>query len=139
VALVIAMIIAPMLANGRGIFNVIQEYTAVVSPGILAVFMLGLFYKKANNRGAIIGILFSIVFALGLKFSNLGLPWMHETALVFVITCLVIAGVSYVTGKGLDDQYAIRTDGSTFTTSSAFNISSFIILLILAFLYAAFW
>ena len=139
VALVIAMIIAPMLANGRGIFNVIQEYTAVVSPGILAVFMLGLFYKKANNKGAITGILFSIVFALVLKFSGLGLPWMHETALVFVITCLVIAGVSYVSGKGLDDQYAIRTDGSTFTTSSAFNISSFIILLILAFLYAAFW
>ena len=139
VALVIAMIIAPMLANGRGIFNVIQEYTAVVSPGILAVFMLGLFYKKANNKGAITGILFSIVFALVLKFSGLGLPWMHETSLVFVITCLVIAGVSYVSGKGLDDQYAIKTDGSTFTTSSAFNISSFIILLILAFLYAAFW
>lgn len=138
-ALIIAMIIAPMLANGRGIFNVIQEYTAVVSPGILAVFILGLFYKKANNSGAIYGILFSIAFALGLKFSGLGLPWMHETGLVFVATCLVIALVSYFTGKGVNDQKAIQINGDTFSTTSSFNIASFVILMLIAVIYAMFW
>lgn len=139
VALIIAMIIAPLLANGRGIFNVIQEYTAVVSPGILAVFILGLFYKKANNQGAIYGILFSIVFALGLKFSNLGLPWMHETGLVFLTTCFIIALISHFTGKGKNDDKAIQINGDTFTTTSSFNISAFVILLFLALIYAIFW
>jgi SSS family solute:Na+ symporter len=139
ISLIIAMIIAPLLANGRGIFNVIQEYTAVVSPGILAVFILGLFYKKANNQGAIYGILFSIIFALGLKFSSLDLPWMHETGLVFVITCLVIALISNFTGKGIDDEKAIQIDGDTFTTTSSFNIASFVILMLLAVIYSVFW
>lgn len=139
VALVIAIIIAPLLANGRGIFNVIQEYTAVVSPGILAVFIMGLFYKKANSRGAIIGVLASIVLALGLKFSGLNLPWMHETGIVFVVTLILIAVVSQLTGKGKDDPNAIVPSAETFKTSSTFNIMAFTILLILAFIYALFW
>lgn len=139
VALIIAMIIAPMLANGRGIFNVIQEYTAVVSPGILAVFIMGLFYKKANSRGAIIGVIVSIVLALGLKFSGLNLPWMHETGIVFVTTLLLIAIISHFTGQGKDDPNAIQLSSSTFKTSGTFNIMAFTILLILAFIYALFW
>ena len=139
VALIIAMVIAPLLANGRGIFNVIQEYTAVVSPGILAVFIMGLFYKKANSRGAIIGVLVSIILALGLKFSGLNLPWMHETGIVFVTTLLLIAGISHLTGQGKDDPNAIQLSSSTFKTSGTFNIMAFTILLILAFIYALFW
>ena len=139
VALVIAMIIAPMLANGRGIFNVIQEYTAVVSPGILAVFIMGLFYKKANSQGAIIGVILSIVLALGIKFSGLGLPWMHETSIVFVSTLLIIALISNYTAKGQVDPNAIVTSDATFQTSGVFNILAFTILLILAFIYALLW
>ena len=38
-----------------------------IDPGILAVFMLGLFWKKATNKGAIIGALISIPTAMLLK------------------------------------------------------------------------
>ena len=45
-ALVIAVVLAPQLKNLGQVFQFIQEYTGVVSPGILAVFLLGLFWKK---------------------------------------------------------------------------------------------
>ena len=50
VALIIAIIIAPQLGSLGQVFIFIQEYTGVVSPGILAVFLMGLFYKKATNK-----------------------------------------------------------------------------------------
>ena len=53
IALIIAMILAPQLGSLGQVFQFIQEYTGVVSPGILAVFLMGLFYKKATNNAAI--------------------------------------------------------------------------------------
>ena len=60
ISLIISMLIAPSFGNLGQVFQAIQEYTGVVSPGILAVFMMGLFYRKATNNGAIWGILISI-------------------------------------------------------------------------------
>ncbi|MEZ4907090.1 MAG: sodium/solute symporter [Saprospiraceae bacterium] len=71
IALIIAIFLAPLLGSARGVFNIIQEYTGLVSPGILAIFMLGLFWKKATNRGAIWGALLSILFAFGFKIGKL--------------------------------------------------------------------
>ncbi|MEA3476720.1 MAG: sodium/solute symporter, partial [Bacteroidota bacterium] len=85
IALLIAVFIAPLLGNLEQAFQYIQEYTGLVSPGILAVFMLGLFWKKANNKGAIIGIIASIPIALILKIPSLELPWMDQ----MFYTCLM--------------------------------------------------
>lgn len=50
VALIIACIMAPLLGGIDQAFQFIQEYTGIVSPGILAVFLLGLFWKKLQTR-----------------------------------------------------------------------------------------
>src|SRR5690606_3201571 len=67
VALVIAMFIAPSLGNLGQAFQFIQEYTGVVSPGILAVFLSGLFYKRATNNADIWGVVLSIPIAMYFK------------------------------------------------------------------------
>src|SRR5690606_36583482 len=72
VALVIACIMAPLLGNLDQAFQFIQEYTGVVSPGILAVFLLGLFWKKTTNKGAIIGAFASIPIAMYFKVAPKG-------------------------------------------------------------------
>jgi SSS family solute:Na+ symporter len=72
VALAIACIMAPLLGNLDQAFQFIQEYTGVVSPGILAVFMLGLFWKKTTNKGAIVGALVSIPIAMYFKVAPKG-------------------------------------------------------------------
>jgi SSS family solute:Na+ symporter len=67
VALIIACIVAPLLDTLDQAFQFIQEYTGIVSPGILAVFILGLFWKKATNKAAIVGVLSSIPIAMYFK------------------------------------------------------------------------
>ncbi|HQQ13871.1 MAG TPA: sodium/solute symporter, partial [Bacteroidales bacterium] len=64
VALAIAVVLAPALETMPQMFQYIQEYTGVVSPGVLAVFLMGLFWKKTNTTAAITGVVISIPIAL---------------------------------------------------------------------------
>ncbi|PTM08360.1 MAG: sodium/glucose cotransporter [Bacteroidetes bacterium] len=164
VAIIIGIIVAFLLRDSKGIFNVIQEYTGLVSPGILAIFMLGLFWKKATNRSAlwaaVLSILFAFVFKLGKimgavtasgeiadNASGLGrflgylsqIPWMHQMGLTFLFTCALIVVISYAEGKGKDDPKGIELEPGVFKTGTSYNVGAFAILLILAFLYTIFW
>jgi SSS family solute:Na+ symporter len=148
VALVIACIMAPLLGNLDQAFQFIQEYTGVVSPGILAVFLLGLFWKKTTNKGAIIGALASIPIAMYFKVAPKGwstsplfvdVPFMDQMGYTMLLTMGVIALVSYMQHKGADDEKGIDITKALFKTSPVFNIGSFAVLLILTVLYAMFW
>ncbi len=144
IALVIAIFLAPMLKSLGQVFQYIQEYTGVVSPGILAVFVMGLFYKKASNKGAIFGVLASIPIALLLKLGpDAGIlpktPFLHQMGITALLTMLIILIVSGFDNKGKNDEKAIEFKKDLFHTSGVFNISAMAILLIVAFLYAYFW
>ncbi len=136
-ALLIAIAMAPLLSSSRGIFNIIQEYTGLVSPGILAIFMLGLFWKKTTNRAAVLGAILSIAVAFLFKLGSL--PWMDQMGLTFLITIGIMVGISYLDGKGVDDPKGIPLTGGIFKTSPSFNIAAFTIMLLLAIFYAVFW
>ncbi len=138
VALLIACIMAPLLGGIDQAFQFIQKYTGWVSPGILAVFMLGLFYKKATNTGAIWGAILSIFITAGLSlFSTV--PFMHQMGIAFLISCVLIMIVSYIDNKGAEDSKAIQIAKGLFNTSATFNISAFAISIVVAALYALFW
>lgn len=139
VALVIAIFVAPLLGNIDQAFQYIQEYTGLVSPGVLAIFLLGLFYKKTNNKGAIIGILASLPIALLLKSSSLELPWMDQMFYTCLITMAIIVMVSLSTNKNDDDPKAIKFTNKLFETDSVFNIAAYAILIMLVVLYVVFW
>ena len=148
VALLIAAFIAPLLQNLGQAFQFIQEYTGVVSPGILAVFLLGLFWKQTSNRGAIIGALASIPVAMYFKVAPKGwsdssffidVPFMDQMGYTLLITMLIIASVSKIEHKNKDDIKGIPLVKNIFKTSSVFNAGAFALMLILTALYAVFW
>ncbi len=148
VALVIAVILAPQLNNLGQVFQYIQEYTGVVSPGILAVFMLGLFWKKTTNNAAIWGAILSIPIALYFKVAPKGwsdgaffvdLPFMDQMFYTWIISMLIMVGISYLETRGADNEKGIKLSKELFKTSPAFNISAFTICIILVVLYAIFW
>jgi SSS family solute:Na+ symporter len=139
IALVIAVMVAPALGNLEQAFQYIQEYTGLVSPGILAVFMAGLFYKKATNKGAVAGIITSIPVALALKTPALELPWMDQMLYVMLITLAVIIFVSLATSPNSDDPKAIHLTNKMFKTGRPFTIASYAVIIILVVLYALFW
>ena len=148
VALIIAAFIAPLLQNLGQAFQFIQEYTGVVSPGILAVFLLGLFWKKTSNRGAIIGALASIPVAMYFKVAPKGwsestffvdVPFMDQMGYTLLITMLIIALASELELKDENDAKGIPLIKNIFKTSPVFNIGAFALMVILTALYAAFW
>lgn len=148
IALFIAVLIAPQLGSLGQVFQYIQEYTGVVSPGILAVFLMGLFWRKATNNAAIWGIILSIPIAMYFKIGPNGwsetslflvLPFMQQMLITCVITIFLIFGISYFETNGKDDPKAIVLSKRLFETGSAFNISAVIIMIILVVLYALFW
>ena len=148
VALIVAILIAPQLKSLGQVFQYIQEYTGVVSPGILAVFLMGLFYKKASNNGAIWGVISSIPIAMyfkvgpngwsSLSIFNHDIPFMNQMLITCLATMFIIFIVSKIEGNQ-DDPKGIVITKKLFSTSPAFNISAFAVCIITAFLYAFFW
>ena len=148
VALIIAILIAPQLKSLGQVFQYIQEYTGVVSPGILAVFLMGLFYKKASNNGAIWGVISSIPIAMYFKVGPNGwsdlsvfthdIPFMNQMLITCLATMFIIFIVSKIEGS-VDNPKGINITKKLFSTSPTFNISAFAICIITAFLYAFFW
>ena len=154
ISLLIAMLIAPAFGNLSQVFQAIQEYTGVVSPGILALFIMGLFYKKATNNAAIWGILLSIPIAMYFKVVPKGwielfpsfshglfiseIPFLHQMGITFIITMMVIYIISYLEGNQ-NDPKGIELSKNLFETKPSFNIPAFTVLIITAMLYAIFW
>ena len=149
VALLVAGIMAPLLGGIDQAFQFIQEYTGVVSPGILAVFVLGLFWKKTTNKGAIIGTLSSIPIAMYFKVAPKGwsnnsfflndVPFLDQMGYTVIITMVIIIIASHIQNRGEKDSKGIEITKETFKTSPLYNIISFGIMLILTALYALFW
>ena len=138
-ALIIAIVFAPLLGNIPQMFQYIQEYTGLVSPGILAVFLMGLFWKKTTNKAAIYGVTLSIVVAFLLKLPAVDLPWMDQMLYTLLITIVIIMGISLTTSADVDDPKGIPLTSKMFKTDSVFNIGAYGVLIICAFLYAVFW
>jgi SSS family solute:Na+ symporter len=147
-ALVIATLIAPLLGNLGQAFQFIQEFTGVVSPGILAVFLTGLFWKRATNSAAIWGVISSIPIALYFKVGQRGwsdapvfvtIPFMDQMFYTAILSILIIIVLSQIQGKGASDAKGIILEKDLFKTSPSFNLGAFVILLLCTALYALFW
>ena len=148
VALLIASIMAPLLGGIDQAFQFIQEYTGVVSPGILAVFILGLFWKKTTNKAAIVGALVSIPIAMYFKVAPKGwsssaffvdIPFLDQMGYTALLTMLIIVVFSYTQQKGQNDEKGIEISKQTFKTSPIFNVGAMAVMLVLVALYACFW
>ncbi len=148
VALVVAVLIAPQLGNLGQAFQFIQEYTGVVSPGILAVFLTGLFWKKSTNNAAIWGVILSIPIAMYFKVAPnewsdasifVTLPFLHQMMITCVASIVIIMIISHLEAGGKDNEKGIVLSKKLFETSPTFNISAITISLILVVLYALFW
>ena len=74
VAMAIAVLLAPLLGiDKKGGFQYIQEYTGFVSPGILAMFLLGFYWRKTTAAAAMFATIGGLAFSVFLKFLPLAM------------------------------------------------------------------
>ncbi len=138
VALLIAIIITPMLTTLDQAFQYIQEFTGFISPGALAIFLAGFFYKKATANGALLAAIGTFVFSVIMKFVFPDLPWMDRMLIVFFICLLTIVVTALIEKKGVSEK-AIEITPGLFRTSRSFNVISMIIIAILILFYTIWW
>jgi SSS family solute:Na+ symporter len=100
--------------------------------------MLGLFWKRANEAGALAAAIGSFVLSIALKLAWPALPFIDRVGLVFLLSLALAVLVSLLTpAKPARDS--IDTTGVDYATPTGFRIGGFGVVAILVALYAAFW
>jgi len=140
-AVVIAVLSAqPLLGSFDQAFQYIQEYTGFFTPGIVVIFVLGLFWKRANEAGALAGALGSFVLSLVLKLAWPELPFIDRVGLVFLLALALAVIVSLLSKPSFERDHAhSHAHGVSFATSPTFNMAALGVVATLTALYATFW
>ncbi len=161
---VAAMIIAVIFTwedllgiGGEGGFTFIQKYTGFISPGVFAMFILGMFWKRTTGAAAIAGVITG--FVLSVFFNEfapavLGNETIFYTAFPngeggFEIPFLICMGLSFfftmivmilmsLAGPKINPK-AFDIDREMFKVSSSTLVMIVMTILILTALYVKFW
>ncbi len=108
-ALLIGAVVAPALADAGQVFQVIQEYTGFISPGVLTVFVFGMFYRRGTAQAALVVVLASVPLSWLFKELMPDLPFLDRMAFIFLISAALMVVVSALTGKADKRQVAEQT------------------------------
>ena len=138
-AIVMAVLAArPLLGKFDQAFQFIQEYTAFFTPGIVVIFLLGLFWPRATEAGALSAAVGSFVFSLVLKLWWPELPFMDRVGVVFIATLVLAVVVSLATSPS-GVKNTIDTAHVEYGTSKGFLLGSTGVVCVLVALYATWW
>jgi SSS family solute:Na+ symporter len=146
ICMLIAAIVAPALRSLDQAYQFIQEYVGFVSPGVLAIFLLGFFWKKTTSAAALTGALITIPTSTILKFlpnwtNNAfpNYPFLDRMTITFFFIVVLMVIISITNPSKQNNAAAIEVNTSMFKVSNGFIIASVIITGILAALYTVFW
>jgi SSS family solute:Na+ symporter len=138
VAMAIAVVCAPMLGDIDQAFQFIQEYTGMISPGITAIFVFGLFWKKTTSTAALWGTILSIPVSAAIKFTIPGMPFLDQMAVTFLIISGIIVIISLLQSRE-NENSGLKLSRRIFKTDKIFNLLSIIVILIFSAIYILFW
>jgi len=150
VAIIIAILVAkPLVGSSEQAFQYIQEFSGFFTPGITVIFLLGLFWKRATEAGAIVAAVTSVLLSTVMKYTlpssalSQGMndyltPFINRMGVVFLVSMALAIIVSLATKPrpGVD---TIDTANVRYKTSTGFNAGALGVILILIALYATWW
>jgi len=143
--------------GGEGGFTFIQKYTGFISPGVFAMFILGMFWKRTTGTAAIVGVVAG--FTLSVIFNNYAPAWFGNETLLYTafpngkggyeIPFLICMGWSFVftvllmvivsmSGSKVNEKAFIFEPGM-FSVTPQTKIIIVITVVLLAALYIKFW
>ena len=143
--------------SSEGGFTYIQKYTGYISPGVFAMFIMGMFWKRTTGTAAVVGLLTG--FGLCIFFNEFApqvfgnetwlytaypngkdgyeIPFLIVMGISFVMTVLLMIAISLAGPKINPKAFAL--DKTMFRLQPVHIIMSVIVLLILSALYIKFW
>lgn len=164
VTVIVAMIIAIIFTwndtlgiGGKGGFTFIQKYTGFISPGVFAMFILGMFWKRTTGAAAIAGVITG--FLLSIIFNNYAPDWFGPNTWLYTaymnsegiyeIPFLLSMGYSFfitvalmviisLAGPKVNPK-AFEHDTKMFKVEPRILTLIIVLLIILSLLYVRFW
>ncbi len=145
ISLTIAGIVAPALKTLDQAYQFIQEYVGFIAPGVLAVFLLGFFWKRTTAAAALTGALLTIPVSAILKFLPVwtngwfpDYPFLDRMSITFVLIIVIMVIMSIIKPE-TKPRRLMDVDTKMFKVSPGFIFTSLIIIGILVALYSVFW
>ena len=146
-AVIIGVLMAkPLLGSFDQGFQYIQDFTAFFTPGIVVIFMLGLFWKPATTAGALTGAVGSFVLSAAFYVAPMithgafpEIPFMNRVSIVFLICLAAAVVVSLARPATTREVNTVDLVGVSYKTSPVFNIAGLGVILILIALYYTWW
>jgi SSS family solute:Na+ symporter len=150
--------------GGEGGFTFIQKYTGFISPGVFAMFLLGMFWKRTTGTAAVVGVILGFVLAVffnsyavdifgretwlytayqyqtlenGVVKNNVEIPFLINMGWSFVITVITMVGIS-LAGPKINPK-AFVTDKSMLKLQPRTIALIVTTLILLTALYVKFW
>ncbi|HCN82448.1 MAG TPA: sodium transporter, partial [Sphingobacteriaceae bacterium] len=124
----------------------IQEYVGFISPGVLSIFLLGFFWKRATSAAALTSAILTIPLSTVLKFlpdwtngAFPDIPFMNRMGFVFIFLMILMGVMSLADRKSKDNPRVVIIDTSMFRCSPGFIVGSTVIIGILVALYTVFY
>jgi SSS family solute:Na+ symporter len=135
--------LASFLKGFDQVFQFIQEYTGMISPGITAIFIFGMFWKKTTTRAAWVAVIASLPVSLFNKFAlpkilSIGeLPFLDNMMISFFVISLLIVLVSLTESN--PKIKPITFDAKYFSVKKDFTYMAIFIIVVFVSLYLIFW
>ena len=114
-ALIIAMIaVYPIMGGADQAFQIIQEYSGFVYPGVVVIFGLGLLWKRASGPAAVVAAIGTFAFSILFKLLLPEVPFLLRMGYVFLVLVAIFVPMSLCNKKGAVkadelDQHTIDT------------------------------
>ena len=146
ISITVDAFVAPALRSLDQAYQFIQEYVGFLSPGVLAIFLLGLFWKKTTSGAALFGTILTIPLSATLKFLpdwTGGMfpvyPFLDRMFITFWIVLFLMIIISLLTPASVQRKEILPFEKSMLEVKPAFIIGSILILGILAALYTVYY
>ena len=165
VVVVLGVLWIPVMKSlGNVLYVYLQDVQSLLAPGIAAVFLLGVFWKRASAQGGMWGLIVGFVLGmtrLGLKIFEKSIDhdgllytlfvspnWLHYCVYIFLISIGVIVVVSLLTKPVPEEQlvgltFRSSTPEQRAITRASYNnwdiANSVIILAVIVLFYVYFW
>ena len=146
--------------GGKGGFTFIQEYTGFISPGVFAMFILGMFWKRTTGTAAVVGLITGLLLSVFFKlwavqiFGNetflytayktiedgkevFRIPFLINMGWAFFFTMAIMIGISL--GGPKVNPKAFELDSEMFKLKPSIIIMIVVTIFLLAAIYIKFW
>ncbi|MBU1115691.1 MAG: sodium transporter, partial [Bacteroidetes bacterium] len=122
--MILAALWAPQIENFGSLFKYLQKVLSYTVPPVVAMFLIGIFSKKANSKGAFASLISGVLLGTIFFFFNEVFHWtnvhfLYVAPILFVFSAIVLVVVSNKSEPESEEKI-----GALIWTKASFNLET---------------